>query len=162
MLWFRQTSWTSFRGRGLSRGLGRFSGSLSASFRQMACSESPTAPARIARTWNFSSGKAVTKMTGMRWPSAMSWPCSSRPERPGICKSVIRHDVSARHSASRNRSADPKVATSYPSDSIRSRSDSLTKSSSSTNRDHGSRQFYDPDPLIAEIARRYHCTNVTL
>ena len=56
----------------------------------------------------------------------------SRPDRPGICKSVMRHEVSARHAASRNRSADSKVAASYPSDSIRSRSDSLTKSSSSS------------------------------
>jgi len=30
------------------------------------------------------------------------------------------------------------------------------------NRDHESRQFYDLNPLIAETARRYHCTNVTL
>src|SRR5215471_8607348 len=79
----------------------------------------PMAPALLARIRNLSSGKAVMKMTGMQQPLARSRLCRSRPDRPGICTSLIRHDVSARHPDSRNRSADSKVETACPSDSTR-------------------------------------------
>jgi hypothetical protein len=54
----------------------------------------PIAPAFIARARVRSSGWPVIKMIGMRCPSAISWSCRSRPLSPGICRSVMRHNVS--------------------------------------------------------------------
>src|SRR5262249_661402 len=45
--------------------------------------------------------------------------CSSTPLKPGICWSVIRHDVSSRRGDCRNSSADRKVWTRSPSDVTR-------------------------------------------
>src|SRR5262249_18513640 len=136
------------------KGLSALSRQLINAFSSKGLLRKPTAPAFIARLWNLSSGKAVMKITGTQWPSTMSRLCRSRPERPGICRSVIRHEVSARHAASRNRSADSKVATSYPSDSIRSRSDSLAKSSSSTIEIMGFSQIYYPLSDLDSFAQR--------
>src|SRR5262249_51248939 len=69
----------------------------------------PKAPASMARARSRSSGKAVTKIMGMRRPCANSDFCSSPPFRPGICKSVIRQDVWSRWRDCRNFSADANV-----------------------------------------------------
>jgi len=57
----------------------------------------PSAPAPSARSRTLSSGSAVTKITGVRLPFAMSRLCSSTPLMPGILTSVIRHSVSDKH-----------------------------------------------------------------
>jgi hypothetical protein len=67
----------------------------------------------------LSSGCAVTPMIGMWRPSAIKRLCSSTPLKPGICTSVIRHDVSSTRADSRKSSADANVATAYPSDRTR-------------------------------------------
>ena len=70
----------------------------------------PSAPAPSARSRVLSSGSAVTKITGVRLPFAMSWLCRSTPLMPGIFTSVIRHSVSDKHPDSKNSSPDAKVA----------------------------------------------------
>src|SRR5215467_7152117 len=79
----------------------------------------PKAPAAMARARIRSSGKAVMKMMGMRRPCATSNFCSSTPLKPGICKSVIRQDVSSRRGDCRNFSADANVYAPKPSDVTR-------------------------------------------
>src|ERR1700730_2310310 len=78
-----------------------------------------------------SSGKAVTKMIGMRRPCANSSRCSSMPLRPGICKSVITQDVSFTCEDCRNSSAEGKVHAPRPSDLTRLLTEERTNSSSS-------------------------------
>ena len=56
-------------------------------------------------------GCAVIPMIGMGRPSAIKRLCSSTPLKPGICTSVIRHDVSLTRPNSRKSSADANVAT---------------------------------------------------
>ena len=51
------------------------------------------------------------KIMGMRWPLAISWSCKSRPLNPGICTSVMRHDVLLSCSELRNSTAEPNVET---------------------------------------------------
>ena len=70
----------------------------------------PNAPAPSARSQVLSSGSAVTKITGVRLPFAMSRLCRSTPLMPGIFTSVIRHSVSDKHPDSKNSSPDAKVA----------------------------------------------------
>jgi hypothetical protein len=70
----------------------------------------PSAPAPRARSRVLSSGEAVTKITGVRLPFAISRLCRSTPLMPGIRTSVIRHSVSDKQPDSRNSSPDAKVA----------------------------------------------------
>ena len=70
----------------------------------------PNAPAARARSRSLSSGSAVTKITGVRLPFAISRLCRSTPFMPGIRTSVIRHSVSRKRPDPRNSSPDAKVA----------------------------------------------------
>ena len=76
----------------------------------------PTAPASSICARMLSSKSAAMPMIGMRRPSAIKRLCSSTPLKPGICTSVIRHDVSSTRADSRKSSADANVATAYPRD----------------------------------------------
>ena len=91
-----------------------------------------TAPAASARARTLSLGNAVRKMIGTRWPAFSIWPCSSRPFRPGICRSVIRQEIFPTLPDAKNCSADAKVKEAYPRASTRSAIASLTNESSST------------------------------
>src|SRR6516225_12017131 len=92
----------------------------------------PTAPLSSARVRFLSSGKAVIRMTGVWYPSDRNASCNSRPLNPGICRSVIRHAVSATILDLRKASADAKVVVLYPKDSTSSRMPSRANASSST------------------------------
>src|SRR6516162_2861685 len=92
----------------------------------------PTAPLSSARVRCFSFGKAVIRMTGVWYPCGRNASCNSRPLNPGICRSVIRHAVSATILDLRKASADAKVVVLYPKDSTSSRMPSRANASSST------------------------------
>jgi hypothetical protein len=53
------------------------------------------APALSARSRARARGYAVTKMIGVRYPLSSKRSCKSNPLSPGMCRSVIRHAVSA-------------------------------------------------------------------
>ena len=69
------------------------------------------APAFSALARMLSTGKAVMKMNGTRWPWASRWACRSTPLIAGIWTSAITHDVPLRWPDCRNSSADANVWT---------------------------------------------------
>src|ERR1700746_1314765 len=71
-------------------------------------------------------------MTGVLYPRDCNASCNSSPFIPGICKSVIRHVVSAITLDWRKYSAELKVMALYPKDSTSSRMPSRASASSST------------------------------
>src|SRR6516165_7134027 len=87
-------------------------------------------------------------MTGVWDPCDRNASCNSRPLNPGICRSVIRHAVSAAILDLRKSSADPKVMVLYPKDSISSRMPSRASASSSTIEINGALDI----PVLAGIA----------
>ena len=74
------------------------------------------APAFSARARTLSSGKAVMKMNGARWPWVRMSVSRSRPLRTGICTSAITQEVPFTWADRRNSSADANVCTVYPCD----------------------------------------------
>jgi hypothetical protein len=62
----------------------------------------PMAPPSSARFRALSEKKAVMKIMGNRFPFLIRRCCRSRPVNPGICKSIIRHEVSSASPDSRN------------------------------------------------------------
>src|SRR6516162_718414 len=71
-------------------------------------------------------------MTGVWYPFDRNASCNSGPLNPGICRSVIRHAVSATALDLRKSSADSKAVALYPKDSTSSRMPSRASASSST------------------------------
>jgi hypothetical protein len=110
----------------------------------------PTAPLSNARIRYFSFGKAVIKMTGVWYPCDRNASCNSSPFSPGICKSVIRHVVSAIRSDSRKCAADMKATPLYPNDSTSSRIPSRASESSSTIEINGDSDISTSDHQIKQ------------
>jgi len=75
---------------------------------------------------------AVMKMVGIAYPRPRRRSCISIPDKPGICTSEIRNDVSPSKPESRNSSADANTRARQPSDRTRVAVANRAPSSSST------------------------------